>query len=274
MKQLFCLMALLSILTAALLPGCSGQTASNIRLQDTAMRIQKAMQKELDSLDAELASAAKKLSVTGLTGTDARKILLDLYNAHPLVVDCSTTNQVGRLVTIMPQEYSKFEGSDISTQEHVVKLFQTRQPILSHSFKSVEGFYAVALMHPVFSDKGDLIGAVDVMFRPEALFEKLAKPEMEGTGFEKVWAMQTDGLIIFDYDAPEIGTNLFTDPLYQPYTELLALGQQIVKRETGCGGYQFLNLGMKEPVKKQVCWSSTSLRGVSWRIIVTQVISK
>ena len=271
MKHLFCLLALLSVTAAVLLPGCSGQTADNIRLQDTATRIQKVLQKELDTLDADLAAAAKQLTATGLTGEETRKILLALCRDRPYIVDCSTLNPAGRLVTIMPEEYSKFEGSDVSTQEQIVRMFQTRQPVFSHIFKAVEGFMAVDHEHPVISDKGELLGSVSALIRVETLFEKLARPMMAGTGFEDVWAMQTDGYIIYDYHSQDIGTHLFNDPKYQPYTELVALGKQIAGRETGCGSYSYTNPGEKGPVRKQVCWSSTSLRGVSWRIIVTQV---
>jgi branched-chain amino acid transport system substrate-binding protein len=274
MKKLFLMAVLALIATTAVLPGCSQQTSENIRLQDSAVKIQKILQAELDSLDSDLAGAAKKLSTTGLTGPEARKILLDLCNNRPYVVDCSTIDSTGKLVAIMPEEFKSFEGADISTQEQIIKVVQTRQPVFSHIFKAVEGFIAVDLECPVISEKGELMGSVSALIKTEVLFDKLARPALNGTGFEKVWAMQKDGWIIFDYDAAEINTNLFTDPLYQPYAELLTLGKQISEKESGCGGYQFLNLGMKEPVKKQVCWSSLSLHGTAWRIIVVQVIGK
>ena len=272
MKQLFYVLVLLSIAVA--LPSCAGQTAENIRLQDSASKIQRVIQNELNSLDADLASAAKQLTPIGVTGDETKKVLQGLLKGHPCVIDCGTMDMSGRLAAIMPAEYSSFEGSDISAQDHVVKLLQTKQPVFSHSFKAVEGFQAVVLTHPVFSDKGDLSGTVWALIRPEIMFEKLAKPEMAGTGLEDVWAMQTDGLLIFDYHPVDIGTNLFSDAKYQPYTELVTLGKQIAGRETGCGSYSYTNPGDKEKVKKQACWSSASLRGVSWRIIVTQVAGK
>lgn len=274
MKILFCASVLL-LVTSFLIPAaCSQQTVDNIRLQDTATRIQKTLQTELNSLDADLANAAKQLSVIGITGPEATKILLTLCKDRPYVVDCSTIDASGKLVAIMPEEYSKFEGSDISAQEQIIKLFQTKQPVFSHIFKAVEGFAAVDLEHPVFSEKGDLIGSVSALIKVEVLFDKLARPEMAGTGFENVWAIQKDGLIIFDYHTAEIGTNLFTDPLYQPYPQLLTLGKQICDRESGCGSYTYVTQGVKESVKKQACWTTLALRGTQWRIIVVQVIGK
>jgi hypothetical protein len=274
MKNLICVTVLALIAAVAVFPGCSGQTAGNIRLQDSATKIAKILQTELNTLDSDLAAAAKRLSTVGLTGPEARQILLGLTKDRPYVVDCSTVDKNGRLAAIMPEGYKSFEGADISTQEHIEKMFQTKQPVFSHIFKAVEGFIAVDLEQPILSDKGEMLGSVSALIKTEVLFDKLARPELNGTTFEKVWCMQKDGWIIFDYDAAEINTNLFSDPLYQPYTELLTLGKQIGDRDSGCGGYQFLNLGMKEPVKKQVCWSSLSVHGTAWRIIVVQVIGK
>jgi len=271
MKRLFSVVVLVLIIASLVPAGCSQQTAKNIRLQDTATRIQRILQSELNSLDADLATAAKQLSTKDLAGPEAKSILLELCQNRPYIVDTCTIDSNGKMVMVEPEEYNKYAGSDISGQEQVIKLLQTRQPVFSHSFKAVEGFYAVDLENPVFSANGELRGSVSALIKPEVLFDKLARPVMDETSFEKVWAMQKDGRIIYDYDSAEIGTNLFTGPLYQPYTELLTLGKQISERETGCGKYQFLNLGMKEPVKKQACWSSLSLHGTQWSIIVVQV---
>jgi hypothetical protein len=274
MQKLIFMIVPLLLTAVAMLAACSQQTAENIRLQDTATKIQKILQAELNTLDADMAGAARQIAVTGLTGDEAEKILLGLCKNRPYVVDCSTVGPGGKLVTVMPEEYSSFQGSDVSGQEQVVKLFQTKQPVLSHIFKAVEGFMAVDLEHPVISGKGELMGAVSALVKTEVLFDKLARPELNGTGFENVWAMQKDGWIIYDYHPSEINTNLFTDASYQPYKELLTLGKQISERESGCGGYRYLSPGTTEPIKKQVCWSSLSLHGTQWRIIVARVSGK
>ena len=45
--------------------------------------------------------------------------------------------------------------------------------------------------------------------------------------------MQPDGLIFYDQDKMEIGRNLFTDQLYEPFEELRVLGSEISQKESG-----------------------------------------
>ncbi len=263
----FCALLILTVSA-----GCA-DTAENIRLVNAAVDVQKVIQQELDSLDSEVASAASQLSAAGLSGPEAEQVLVTLFFNHIYLVDCCTVGTDGKIVTVVPDAYKSVAGSDISSQEQVIRLKQTGKPVLSHIFKSVEGIDAVDLQHPIFSQKGQLIGSVSAMFRPARLFDLIARPAVKDAAVEKIWAMQTDGWIIYDYDAAEIDTNLFQDPLYQPYTSLITLGRQIADRASGCGGYEFLNLGMVEPVKKQCCWTNVSLHGTDWRIMAVQVIS-
>jgi hypothetical protein len=53
-----------------------------------------------------------------------------------------------------------------------------------------------------------------------------------------------------------LGLNLFTDPLYKDYPELIKLGRRIVKEKEGKGFYTFLIHGTKTVVKKQAVWKT------------------
>ena len=48
----------------------------------------------------------------------------------------------------------------------------------------------------------------------EELIGRVIMPLLQDTSYD-AWAVQTDGRVIFDTTAEEIGKNLFTDPAYQ-----------------------------------------------------------
>jgi hypothetical protein len=265
------ILALISILVTGY--GCGRSVNKDAQLQANTLKLQQDIQWELDTMDSDLSSTAVELSQTGLSGSECRQILNEFCIDHPYVVDCCTVDNSGRIVTMAPANYSQYEGSDISGQDQVIKLQQTKQAVLSQVFEAVEGFDAVDLAWPILSENGDLLGSVSALFKPEVLFAAIIEQAVKDTAIE-VWAMQLDGRIIYDFDSAEIGRNLFQDPLYQPYSELLSLGVRIAAEESGSGSYKFLNVEMERPVEKHAYWASVGLHGTAWRVVCVRDITE
>ena len=225
---------------------------------------------ELDKMDRDLAGVARRFSEKGLNQSDRKKMLADLCRSYSFAVDCAFVDPGGRMKLVEPREYAKFEGSDISSQEQVVRLQKTKKPVLSDSFKAVEGFEAVDLEHPVLSSAGGLEGSVSMLIRPDALFSSVIAPVMQGMPVE-AWTMQKDGRILFEEDKEEVGRMLFEDPLYKPFPQLLALGTLIAREKTGAGSYEFKQRGSEKLVKKDAHWMTVGLHGTEWRVVVMHV---
>ncbi len=246
----------------------TGPSAAGAEVPSILVELEKEISGELAGVDAALAVAAKGLSGAGLRGPEAGKILGDLCRSTPHAVDCAAVDGSGRMLTVEPAEYRRFEGADISKQEQVVRLLKTGKPVMSAVIRTVEGFDAVDVEHPVFSPRGELMGAVSVLIRPESLFSAAASGLVRGLPIN-VWAMQKDGRIIYDPDQEEIGRMLFDDPLYKPFPRLLSLGEEIAKDKSGSGSYQFLGKGLEKPVEKDAFWTTVGLHGTEWRVVVT-----
>ena len=234
--------------------------------------LQSAIQTVLDRIDTDLAAAAENLAHTGLESAETRAILNELCDNHQYVIDCCTVDQHGTMIAMEPETYQESEGINIGDQEHVIRLRETQEPVLSLAFRAVEGFDAAALQWPIFAPDGELSGSVSMLIRPQSLLATLIAPEVQGFPID-VWVMQTDGLILYDPDEEEIGRNLFTDPLYQPFPELLSLGAKITANASGTGSYTFLGRGMSTPVEKSASWVTVGLHGTDWRVVVTQVLA-
>jgi hypothetical protein len=174
------------------------------------------------------------------------------------------------MVLVEPEEYSKFEGSDISSQEQIIRLRESKKPVLSNVIKAVEGIYAVDLEHPVFSSQGEFAGSVSVLFRPESLFSYVIIPVLKGMPAES-FVMQTDGRILYDAHKEEVGTMLFDDPVYKTFPQLLALGTLISREKKGAGSFEYKQAGSEKLVKKDAHWTTVGLHGTEWRLVVMHV---
>jgi hypothetical protein len=224
----------------------------------------------LNKMDADVAGLARSLSGKDLKAAGTKKMLGDLCRSYPYAVDCAIVDRDGKMVLVGPEEYEGFEGSDISTQEQVIRLQKTKKPVLSDAFRAVEGFDAVDLEHPIFSSRGEFRGSVSMLIRPELLFSHILTPVLQGMPVE-AFAMQTNGRILFDEDREEVGRMLFEDPMYKPFPQLLALGTLISKEKTGAGSYDFRQKGSEKPVRKDAHWTTVGLHGTEWRLVVMHV---
>jgi hypothetical protein len=175
------------------------------------------------------------------------------------------------MLAVEPEQYRSAEGSDISGQEQVVRLHATLRPVLGKTFVAVEGFAAVDLEWPVSAADGSLAGSVSALLRTDTFIGDIVETVPAEASVDKLWAMDADGLILYDPDAEQVGTSLFLDPLYQPYPDLLALGREIAKRPTGSGSYEFFAQGSATPIVKDATWDSVGLHDTPWRVVAALV---
>ena len=267
MRKLFVLWILLIpallIITATTL---LGETPAPPALAEAQQKVAA----EFDRLDKGLSRAAKALGSTGLTGDQARSILTGLCHDFNYAVDCSTIDLQGKMVTIEPAPFRQFEGKDISSQEQIKRIVKTGKPVLSNVFRAVEGFPAADAEYPVVTPEGERLGSVSILFHPEKLLGNILVPLLQGTPVD-IWAMEKGGLLLFDTHASEIGLNLFTSRLFNPYRSLISLGRRIAAKPEGNGVYYYRNASSPTPAKKNAFWRSVSLYGTDWRLVAIHV---
>jgi basic membrane protein A len=241
---------------------------SRKELQEVLPQLQAEIMTSLHKLDRDLQRSAQALSGKELTGEYAREVLKRLYGANPYIIDCETVSNQGIMVAVEPPEHRAAEGADISSQAHMVKLFKTKEPVLSGSFRSVEGPNAVVIHHPIFSPDRRFAGSVSALFAPEYLLSSIVGPVAANLAVD-IFLMQNDGLMIYDVDTEEIGRNVFDDPLYKPFPELVALARQVAAADEGTGTYRFYRKGSQTPESKVAYWRTVALHGTAWRLVIT-----
>ena len=230
------------------------------------------VQSEMLYADNNFTNAAQEISQYELTNDSVRNILKGLHARHSFIVDCCIVDTNGIMVVVEPEEFKSFEGSDVSDQVQVQKIHQTNKPVMSNAFMAVEEFQAVVIQYPIFSGVNEFIGSLSMLIRPDSMLVDIIKPIIKGLPLN-IWVMQKDGIILYDRNEEEIGKNLFTDEMYKPYKNLLALGEEIIANDNGYGSYTFLSDTMTEPVEKTCFWETVGLYDMQWKLVLTSISS-
>ena len=253
-------------LPAILLVAClSACIKENTGLPVVLTNAKEQLEEEFKTLNKSLSDAAALVLQEDIDTVYIRFKLSSLYEASQHVAEFCWVNPAGILQMIEPSEYYGSQGTDISTQDHIVKSFTTKEPALSKVFRVVEGYDAAALIHPI-NDREVFGGGLVAVIRVEDMLGAILLPLVTGQDFE-LWAMEAGGRIIYDQDTDEIGRNLFTDPLYSEFTELLAAGHKIDEEESGSTKYSFYKTGTTEQVTKNTFWTTVETYGTQWKLV-------
>lgn len=218
--------------------------------------------RDLAEIDRSLLDASLALSGTGIEGQGAREVLADLVGIGPWVVDCITVDLNGTIVEVVPEDYQEVRGTSIRDQEHIEHLLITGRPTGLAYIMSVEGFRAMDFASPIFDGEGRLIGAVTVLVNSTELFATALAPHQPEDGAE-IWAMTPEGTIVYETNAEEIGRNTFTDPLFQPFSDLLAVAERVKTERSGKGNYEIFGRA------REVFWTTVNYQGEEIRILLS-----
>lgn len=229
------------------------------------MLLKSEINSSFDSLNSSIANAVAVFEASGFDSVAMRTKLLELYNESSFAAEFVYTTPDGILAIIEPSEYYIYEGLDISNQPHVIKAFQTRQPVLSDGFTVVEGYQAAVTIHPIVHNN-QLIGAISAVIVPSDLLSRIIKPVVENQEFE-VWVMEKTGLTLYDQDEEEIGINVLTHPMYDDFPVLRQACVKMAAEESGETSYSFYQTGTNIVVNKKTYWNTFHMQGNQWKII-------
>jgi len=250
--------------------GCAGPVKNEKQIKVATDNLQGIIQSKLLNLDNAVSAAAGKIAKSGLQGEETREILNGLCKKYPYLLDCSTADLQGKMITVAPEDYRRYEDTDTASTEasekFLVGLSENKQPVLSDIFRAVEGPDAVVLVWPVVTERGEPLGVVSALFKPGSLMDEIIAPQAKVVAL-KVNVMQLDGMVIYCTTGTETGKNVLTDPSYKNYPELIAQGEKIAAQKTGMGGYIYPGSATGKAVKKTIYWTSVGLHSTEWRLV-------
>lgn len=258
----------MSVGTMVLFLMSTGQSVAADKLSGAASKLHAGVQNVLRGIEKDIRSAAKETGKLGIGNEpELRKILRGLYGNRPYVIDTAFIDSKGVMKIIEPEQYKKYEGFDISKQEAVIQMLKVRKPRMGNVFDSVEGIKSIDIEYPIFSgNKKEVLGSVSVLIKQAELVRIVAAPIEKKLGVN-CWVMQKDSVIVYETDPTQLGLNIFRDPLYQKYPELISLTKKMVKEKTGNGFYTFLIHGSDKVVKKEAAWKTINFFNNQWIVV-------
>jgi hypothetical protein len=256
------------VVTAFLFCFTTGQALAADNLSGAALKIESGILTMLKGVEGTISNAAQDTGILGLNReTEIRKLLQNCNTGRPYVINSTFIDSKGMMKFIEPEQYRKYEGTDISKQEAIIKMRKTQKPRMGNVFVSAEGIKSIDIEYPVFAAGKKFLGSVSMLVKHDELIRSIASTVETGSGV-KCWVMQKDGQLLYETDPAQMGLNLFTDPLYKDYPELIKLGRRMVKEKEGKGFYTFLIHGTKTVVKKQAVWKTAHFLDNDWIVVV------
>jgi hypothetical protein len=244
----------------------AGQALASDNLSKAASKIESGISNILKGIEGTISHAAKQTGKLGIQReTEIRKLLQSCNAGRPYVVDSTFIDNKGIMKFIEPQQYRKYEGSDISKQEAIIKMLKSQKPRMGNAFVSVEGIKSIDIEYPVFSKGNQFLGSVSMLIKYDELIRSVAATVEKELGVNCM-VMQKDGLILYKTDPTQIGHNTFTDPRYKDFPEVIALGKRMIKEKEGEGFYSFTTPGTKNVVKKRNVWKTVHFFNNDWII--------
>lgn len=250
----------------------SSQNSGNlakVAMIDTMSKAQTGIDAQLLRIGESLIYASEQLSTTGITGNQATAILEALTANSSFIINSATENLENTIVAVAPANWSYIIGRNVGEQtclnlNPVGKITPVMTPLVAVQSDMMANIVAA----PIFNGDRELIGYVSVIFDPARLLNAATTTALDGTDFTAT-VMQVDGLMICDTDPTQQYKNMFTDPLYANYTQLLLLGRHVAEYSSGYGAYRFtVDAASTMIVNKECYWTTVSAYGQEWRLVI------
>ncbi|MCW4025684.1 MAG: cache domain-containing protein [Candidatus Bathyarchaeota archaeon] len=240
----------------------NNQTAAQARVDmtTTLTQAQVNITAELEHIGTSLVYASNQLSAAGLTGDQTDAILSDLASNSSFIINAATVNLDNTIVAVAPANWSYIIGRNVGEQTYYLNPVGEISPVMTPVVAVQSDLMANIVAAPIFNNQQQFIGTVSVIFNPHVLIGACASDALDGKPYELI-GMQLDGLMIYDSDPEQQWRNMFTDPAYANFTELLALGHRVVAAPSGYGTYNFNLIGSTEVAHKECYWTTVAVFG-------------
>jgi hypothetical protein len=248
--------------------------AAKVDMVTTLAKAQTSTDVELRRIGESLIYASKKLSSSGISGIKADQILNELAANSSYIINAATENLQNVIAAAEPSNWSYIEGKNVGAQTYLnTNPDGEVTPVMSPLIALQSDMMGNAIAAPIFDANKQLIGVVSIIFDPARLLNDTVTAALQETSYTTT-VLQTDGLMIYDTDPLQINKNMFTDPAYANYTQLLLLGHHVAQYSSGYGTYKFtVDAASPIVVNKECCWSTVSAYGQEWRIAVQHSLS-
>jgi len=184
-----------------------------------------------------------------------------------LVLTMITYDTNGSVVAAEPESVKVLVGENLADQEVVKRALAEKVPVMSDMFPLAEGGNGVVIERPINSADWEYLGVMSTMFMPYDLIRPITENAANGTPYSFM-VIETGGHILYDPDPGEVGKETFGDALYVQFPEIDRVARHVAANRSGYDTYSFYGTGSDKVVRKETFWSTASLHGTEWRVMV------
>jgi two-component system cell cycle sensor histidine kinase/response regulator CckA len=186
-------------------------------------------------------------------------------NNTELIRSITRVDAKGRVIYTAPYDGNAI-GKDISSQKHIREIMETRRPVISDVFFSVQGYNTIALHVPIFTN-GTYKGTIGIAVN----FQSLAKRYLEAIKIGKTgyaWVISRDGTELFCPVPGHTGKSVFEN--CKDYPSILAMAEDMLKKREGITTYSFDKIrGQKvDVVNKHAIFMPIIIGNTFWSVVV------
>ncbi len=167
----------------------------------------------------------------------------------------------GKIIFTVP--YKKAIGKDVSFQSHNQFVLKRRIPYVSDVFKTVQGFWSIALAYPVYNSKGKFTGILSILLDYKFLSNKFIVENQNIFNTEQ-YVVSEDNRILYSEKINEVGIKLNRFNKKNSRFKFLA----------SLNNYEFSNTSFidstsgEKPQRYYAVISSIKLPGRDWKLVV------
>lgn len=225
---------------------------------------------QMKDITASVWNAARELDGVPKKGQAVNLALLKLKSEIPLAYDVERIDEHNILTAIAGELNTSLQvGDEIITNQYTEEDFRAAgsQCIVSTFTEFQTGNQGIKVSAPIYDAEGNFDGTLQVILDGTYLFSGPAE-ELRTTYGYTVWVAQENGVVIYDEDAYEIGSNLLEpNAAYTP--SFMAAANDILENESGHTSYIFYTIDWHKISQTNAVWSTlVPGYGPTWRVIL------
>ena len=181
------------------------------------------------------------------------------------ITTVSRVDEKGTMIYMIPQSAGAV-GTDISWREHIQRVMQTHQPVISDVITSILGFQTVVCHVPVFQ-RGVYRGTLGISVPFDYITKKYLNEIKIGVdGY--AWLISQKGIELYCPVPGHVGSSVFEN--CRDFPSILAMVDEMIKGRTGTATYQYDRIrGERVPLEtKHAFYMAIPLANTFWSIVV------
>ena len=168
-----------------------------------------------------------------------------------------------------PQAVASFRGTSIDANTATQWIEPGAERSMSSGFRDGPRASWVGVQVPLLRD-GKRVGILAALLRADLVIGALIPPAVPVRGRKPdVWAMQRDGLVLYDEDPDYVGTDLFRDRVNTVLPGVIEFGRRMQREDSGVSHYAYFSSDGVGREHYVAAWQTVILpSGVEWQLVV------